>query len=68
MNSSYWSALVAPVFDRSPPPPQDRAVLRAAALELRVRGLQPRDIAAALKLSEFAVRQLLNLPEVPTNG
>jgi hypothetical protein len=67
--NTYWSRLVAPVFGRSPHnPPLDRAVLRAAALELRARGLQPRDIAAALKLSEFAVCQLLNLPEVPTNG
>ena len=67
--STYWSALVAPVFDRSPHnPPQDRATLRAAALELRARGLTPLDIAEALKLTERAVRQLLNLPEVPTNG
>ena len=66
--STYWTTLVSGAFDRSPPRPQDRATLRAAALELRGRGLQPLDIAAALKLSEFAVRQLLNLPEVPTNG
>lgn len=39
--------------------PADRAVLRAAALELRSRGLTPMDIGAALRLSESAVRELL---------
>ncbi len=63
------SASPVGAFDRSPHnPPLDRAVLRAAALELRARGLTPLDIAEALKLTERAVRQLLNLPEVPTNG
>ena len=36
----------------------ERAVLRAAAVELAGRGLTPRDIATALKLSERAVRDL----------
>ena len=62
--NTYWSRLVAPVFGRSPHnPPLDRAVLRAAAVELQARGLQPRDIAEALKLTERAVRDLLH--EVP---
>jgi DNA-binding CsgD family transcriptional regulator len=39
--------------------PLDPATLRAAAAELRSRGLTHRDIAAALSLSEPAVRQLL---------
>ncbi len=60
--NTYWSRLVAPVFDRSPHnPPLDRAVLRAAALELRARGLTPRDIAAALRLTDAAVRDLLEV-------
>lgn len=40
--------------------PADRATLRAAAVELRARGLTPRDISAALKLSERAVLDLLH--------
>jgi hypothetical protein len=39
--------------------PADRATLHAAALELRARGLTPRDIAAALRLTDAAVRDLL---------
>ena len=39
--------------------PADRSVLRAAAVELHSRGLTPRDIAAALGLTERAVRALL---------
>ncbi|MGC8519279.1 MAG: helix-turn-helix domain-containing protein [Steroidobacteraceae bacterium] len=61
--STYWTTLVSGAFDRSPPRPQDRATLRAAALELRARGLTPLDIAEALRLSERAVRDLLH--EVP---
>ena len=38
----------------------ERAVLRAAAVELAARGLTPRDIATALKLSERAVRDLFH--------
>ena len=41
--------------------PQDRATLRAAARELASRGLTPTDIAAALRLSERAVRALLEV-------
>ncbi len=40
--------------------PADRSVLRAAAVELHSRGLTPRDISAALRLSEAAVRDLLH--------
>lgn len=59
--SSYWSHLVASAFDRSRQhTPQDRATLRAAALELRSRGLLPRDIGAALGIAEVAVRELLD--------
>ncbi len=39
--------------------PAERTVLRAAAVELRQRGLQPRDIASALGLTERATRALL---------
>ena len=55
---SYWQTLVARAHDREQSPP-DRATARVAALELARRGLTPRDIAAALRLSEAAVRQLL---------
>ena len=41
--------------------PADRAVLRAAAVELQARGLTPRDIAAALRLTDAAVRDLLEV-------
>lgn len=60
--NSYWSALVAPAFDRSRlHTPQDREHQRAAALELRSQGLTPRDIATALRLSERAVLDLLEV-------
>lgn len=59
--SAYWSTLVARAHDREQPPP-DRATARAAALELAQRGLTAHDIAAALRLSEGAVRQLLGEP------
>ena len=39
--------------------PLDRETARAAAVELRARGLTVHDIAAALRLSEGAVRTLL---------
>jgi len=52
--------------------PLDRDAMRAAVLELRQRGLLPADIAAALRISEGAVRDLLGgsensrtIPEVP---
>ena len=45
--------------------PVDRAVLAAAAVELAARGLTPRDIAAALRLSEAAVLELLGLQVAP---
>lgn len=38
--------------------PAERRTLRAAAVELAARGLTPLDIAAALGLSEAAVRAL----------
>jgi hypothetical protein len=38
--------------------PAERAVLRAAAVELAARGLTPLDIATALRLTEAAVRDL----------
>ena len=63
---SYWSTMVSSAFDRARQhAPQDRATLRVAALELQSRGLTPRDIAAALRLSEGAVRDLLNPPRHP---
>lgn len=40
--------------------PTDPAALRVVALELRQRGLTDRDIASALRISEAAVRALLN--------
>lgn len=40
--------------------PAERAVLRAAAVELAARGLTPRDIATALRLTEAAVRDLFH--------
>ena len=43
--------------------PDDHATVRAAAIELRARGLQPRDIAPALRISEAAVRAMLDPPE-----
>ncbi|HUN27397.1 MAG TPA: helix-turn-helix domain-containing protein [Steroidobacteraceae bacterium] len=39
--------------------PRDRETLRAAAVELRARGLTARDIGEALGLSERAVRVLM---------
>lgn len=60
--SAYWSTLVAGAFDRDRHRPADRAGMRRAALELRRQGLLPRDIAAALRLSEAAVRELLEVP------
>ena len=42
--------------------PQDRATLRAAAVELAARGLTLFDIAEALRLSEAAVRDFLGIP------
>jgi orotate phosphoribosyltransferase-like protein len=53
--STYWRQMVADAFDRD----QSRDEMRVAAVELRQRGLTPADIAAALRLSEAAVRELL---------
>ncbi|HEX4025881.1 MAG TPA: hypothetical protein VHX52_14445 [Steroidobacteraceae bacterium] len=39
--------------------PSDTALLRAAAVELRARGLTPRDIGQSIGLSEDAARLLL---------
>lgn len=61
MSASYWSTLVASAYDRPQPPP-DRDTAHAAAVELRSRGLTARDITAALRLSEAAVRALLGVP------
>ena len=41
--------------------PQDHRTLRAAARELASRGLTYRDIGAALRLSERAIRDLLGV-------
>ncbi len=49
--------------DRDRHRPADWRTLRAAAVELRARGLTPADIAAALRLSEAAVRALLGQSE-----
>jgi hypothetical protein len=63
--SGYWSTLVAAAFSRRDAHrPQDRATLRAAARELRARGLTPVDIATALRLSCAAVRNPLEVPHV----
>ena len=63
--SGYWSTLVAAAFSRRDAHrPQDRATLRAAAAELAARGLTHADIAAALRLSCAAVRNLLEVPHV----
>jgi len=60
MTLGYWDVLVRGAFeDRAGHVPPDRATARAAAFELRSRGLTPRDVASALKLSEGAVRALL---------
>jgi DNA-binding NarL/FixJ family response regulator len=62
VSASYWSTLVAAAFSRRDAHrPQDRATLRAAAAELAARGLTHADIAAALRLSERAVRALLEV-------
>jgi len=58
----YWASLVKPALSRDLHRPTDPAALRAAALELAGRGLTARDIAAALRLSEAAVRELLEVP------
>jgi DNA-binding NarL/FixJ family response regulator len=50
---------VRSAFDRDQHHPVDRETARAAAVELRQRGLTPADIAAALRLSEGAIRDLL---------
>jgi hypothetical protein len=39
--------------------PADRQTLRVAAVELRQRGLTDRDIGAALRLTDAAVRDML---------
>lgn len=61
--STYWRQMVASAFDRDQHRPRDRATLRAAAVELRQRGLLPADISAALRLSEAAIRELLEVSE-----
>lgn len=64
---SYWQTMVASVFDRARQhAPQDRQTLHVAAQELRARGLTPRDIAAALRLSEAGVRDMLGEPQTPS--
>ena len=57
--SAYWKTMVASAFDHDRAAPLDRDTARVAARELAARGLTPRDIAAALRLSEGAVRGLL---------
>ncbi len=66
MTSAYWHTLVAAAFPRRDAHrPQDRATLRAPALELAGRGLTARDIAAALHIGEAAVRVLLGEAQKP---
>jgi hypothetical protein len=55
--NAYWQTLVASAYDQTPPPDRDTAAV--AARELASRGLTPRDISAALRLSESAVLALL---------
>jgi predicted transcriptional regulator len=50
------------MLDRDRYRPRDAATLLVAIVELRQRGLSPRDIADALGLTENAVRQLLGEP------
>jgi DNA-binding NarL/FixJ family response regulator len=61
MTRGYWQTMVAGAFDRAREhaPAPDRETARVAAHELRARGLTTHDIAAALRLSEGAVRALL---------
>ena len=47
------------MLDRDRYRPRDAAVLLAAAVELRQRGLSARDIAQALGLTARAVEQML---------
>ena len=54
--------------DRRQQPAPDRETARVAAHELRSRGLTSHDIAAALRLSEGAIRDLLGEPSTITNG
>jgi DNA-directed RNA polymerase specialized sigma24 family protein len=59
MSAGYWDVLVHGAFDREQPRSLDREAAQAAAVELRQRGLTAHDIAAALRISEGAVRELL---------
>ena len=70
MSAPYWQTLVAAAYSADESPqldgdlarqhrPTDRATLRAAALELRSRGMTPFDIAETLRLPESAARELL---------
>ena len=62
--SAYWQTMVRSAFDRREQHrPVDRDTARVAARELASRGLTPRDIAAALRLSEAAVRALLEVSQ-----
>ncbi len=64
MTSAYWQTMVRSAFPRRDAHrPQDRATLRAAAVELASRGLTPTDIAAALRLSERAVHNLIEVSQ-----
>ena len=64
--TTYWQTMVRDAFDRADEHrPLDRDTTRAAAVELRQRGLTVHDIAAALRLSEGAVKQLLASTEAP---
>lgn len=60
MTRSYWQTMVARAFDRTQQHAlPDRETARVAALELRARGLTAHDIAAALRISEGAVLDLI---------
>lgn len=57
--SAYWQ-MVARAFDRAEQHrPHDKDAMRVAAVELAARGLTVQDVAAALRLSEAAVHELL---------
>jgi len=59
MRSPFSASRQLPGRDAHRPADQDG--MRAAVRELAASGLQPRDIAAALSLTEAAVRQLLEV-------
>ena len=57
--AGYWDSLVKPALSRDAHRPLDRDGMRSAVHQLAAQGLQPRDIAQSLSITEAAVRQLL---------